>query len=66
MLLACPKTTLSLSSVKETSNCQCDDEQGYDVCPEMGYPRGGSNGIVLGNQPLAREGVEDGAVWLQG
>ncbi len=44
----------------------CDDEQGEQIGPPVVDARNGANGIVLGNEALASEGVEDGAVGLQG
>ena len=43
----------------------CDDEQGEQIGPPMCDARNGADGIVLGDETLAGEGIEDGAVGLQ-
>ena len=50
----------------ETADGDEDDEEGYDVGPDMGNMRGGSDDVVLRNESLTREGIEDGTVGLQG
>ena len=48
----------------ETADGEEDDEEGYDVGPDMGDMRGGSDDVVLRNESLTREGIEDCSVGL--
>lgn len=50
----------------EAADSSEDDEGGKDAGPEVGLTRGGGDDVVLRDEALAREGIEDGAVGLQG
>ena len=63
--LLCP-SLITPSSPQETAEGKEDDEHGDNACPYICLARGGSDSVVLRNEALARKGVEDGAVGLQG
>ena len=53
------------SSVQETANSKDDDKAGNYTGPDINLARCSSDGVVLWDEALAREGIEDSAVWLQ-
>ena len=55
-----------LPAVEERAEGEEDDEDGQDVRPDVGDTRGGGDGVVLWDEALAREGIEDCTVGLQG
>ena len=57
---------MTTSAIEGDDDGEEDDEEGGDVSPDVGDTRGGCNRVILWDQALAREGIKDSAVGLQG
>ena len=59
-------TLIPFSPQQEAADGKEDNKDRDDACPEVCLARGSGDGIVLWDEALAREGIEDSAICLQG